>query len=204
MSLPMHWLAAAAVSIVELDAVSVGQFMISRPLVVGPALGLALGRADTGLLVGSLVELFGLDELPVGGNLPLNGTVAAASCLLLALGPARLPLALALPAGLFLGWGHGRGESFLRQERAKLCHAAEESLGSGRLPRFGALSARSLASQACWSVLLFAGALGLLGPALGWFWARLPQTLKAGLDFGLLACPSLAAAGLLSALWVKR
>jgi mannose/fructose/N-acetylgalactosamine-specific phosphotransferase system component IIC len=203
-SLPTHWLAAAAVSVVELDAVSIGQFMISRPLVVGPALGLALGRADTGLLVGSLVELFGLDELPVGGNLPINGTVAAASCLLLALGPAGLPLALALPAGLFSGWAHGRGESFLRQERAKLCHTAEESLVRGRLPRFGIFSVRSLASQACWTALLFAGAVGLLGPALGWFWPRLPRTLKAGLDFGLLACPSLAAAGLLSALWVKR
>ncbi len=103
-----------------------------------------------------------------------------------------------------MGWVHGRGESFLRQERAKLCHAAEESFSSGRLPRFGVLSARSLAGQACWTGLLLAGALELLGPALGWFWPRVPQTIKVGLGFGLLVCPSLAAAGLLSALWVKR
>lgn len=204
MNFPIHWLAAAAVSIIELDAASIGQFMISRPLVVGPALGSALGRVDTGLLVGSLVELLGLDEQPVGGHLPINGTVAAAACLLLALGPSRLPLALAFPAGLFLGWAHGQGESFLRQERAKFCHAAQESFDKGGVPRFGAFSAASLSKQACWTGLLLAVTIGLFGPALGRLWTLVPPTIKAGLNFGLMACPSLAAAGLLSVLWVKK
>lgn len=194
----------AVASLVELDAACLGQFMISKPLVVGPVLGFFLGRPDVGLLVGALVELTGLQNLPVGGHLPGNGTVAASACLLMALGPARLPLELAFPTGLFLGWTHARGEAFLRQRRAGFCRLVENKLNEGDRPRFGSLAARSLAQQACWTALLLAAALAFLAPALDLVWRDVPYLLKAGLGFGFLVCPALAAAGLLSSLWVRR
>lgn len=200
---PAHWLAAGAVSVLELDGVAVGQFMLSRPLVVGPVLGVAFGHPDQGLLIGAVIELLGLSELPVGGHLPLNGTVACAGALLLAFGPVALPLELSLPAGLVAGWLHSLGESALRQRRAALCRVVEVSVSQGARPLFAFLSARSLARQACWTAFVLAVALGA-APVLSWVWLRAPETLKAGLSVGLAASPCLAAASLLSALWVKR
>lgn len=194
----------AAVALVELDAASLGQFMISKPLVMGPALGFLLGRPDLGLLVGAVVELIGLQDVPAGGHLPLNGTVAASSCLLMALGSTRLPLELAFPAGLFLGWTHARGESFLRQKRSGFCRLAEKKLDEGVLPRFWVLAARGLFQQACWTALLLAVALAVLAPTLGWIWQDVPHILRAGLGFGFFVCPALAAIDLFSAAWMRR
>jgi mannose/fructose/N-acetylgalactosamine-specific phosphotransferase system component IIC len=69
--------AAAVLAAVELDASHAGQLMISRPLVLGPLIGLAFGQPGLGLGLGALYELFGLEEIPVGGHVPLNATVAA-------------------------------------------------------------------------------------------------------------------------------
>lgn len=203
MTLPAHWLAAGAVSLVELDGAAVGQFMVSRPLVVGPVLGMAFGRPDLGLLVGAVVELLSLGDLPVGGHLPLNGTVACAGALLLALGPAALPLEFALPAGLGAGWLHSLGESTLRQRRAALCRAAELSVSQGARPWFALLCARSLARQAAWTAVVLAVLLAA-APGFSWVWLHLPETVKAGLGVGLAASPCLAAASLLASLWVRR
>lgn len=203
MTLSSSWLAAGAVSIVELDGVAVGQFMVSRPIVVGPALGWTFGRPDLGLLVGAVVELLGLPDLPVGGNLPLNGTVACAGSLLLALGPARLPLEFSLPIGLAAGWLHSRGEGAMRQKRAALSRVAEAAVSRGARPWFAYLSARSLVRQACWTALVLGGSLSA-GPVFSWLWLRAPETLRAGLGVGLAASPCVAAASLLNALWVRR
>jgi mannose/fructose/N-acetylgalactosamine-specific phosphotransferase system component IIC len=50
-----------------LDGTSVGQFMISRPLVAGTLTGWVLGDPYLGLLVGGLIELYFIPVFPVGG-----------------------------------------------------------------------------------------------------------------------------------------
>ena len=65
--------ASAGVATLEADAVLVGQFLLSRPMVVGPLVGAASGDLAAGLGLGALVELICLEELPVGSVVPPNG-----------------------------------------------------------------------------------------------------------------------------------
>ncbi|MBI3551119.1 MAG: PTS sugar transporter subunit IIC [Elusimicrobia bacterium] len=180
--------AAAGAAVVELDASAAGQFMLSRPIVVGPVLGLWLGQPALGAGLGVLCELFTVEELPVGGNLPLNATAAVAVALLLSLGPAPVAPELALPAGLFAGWAHCKLESLLRRRRAALCAAVESRLSAGQEPRLLSLAARELLKQSAATLLLLTAALALRGPLLS-LWFAAPAFLRTGLKFSLSASP---------------
>lgn len=192
--------AAGVVSIAELDAVSAGQLMLSRPIVVGPLLGAAFGRPDLGLMVGLPLEFMSLDDLPVGGHLPLNATVAAAAALLMALGPWAVPLEAALPAGLGTGWVHKKLEEKQRQKRSWLCQTADARLVRGQEPPYLGMSAFALAGQAAVTLMVLLGAVFTLGPLLRWAWPLLPYFIQAGLKFGLSMAPWLACAALLRCL----
>lgn len=53
------------------------QVMMSRPIVVGPIIGLILNNPYTGLLIGAFVELFWIDRSHIGVSVPPNDTVVA-------------------------------------------------------------------------------------------------------------------------------
>jgi mannose/fructose/N-acetylgalactosamine-specific phosphotransferase system component IIC len=63
--------------IIGLDRTAVGQIMISQPIVVAPLIGWILGDATTGLVVGAVLELIWLLDVPVGAFVPADSTVAA-------------------------------------------------------------------------------------------------------------------------------
>jgi len=69
-------LAAVLGALICLDRVVV-QFMISRPIVAGPLIGLALGDPYTGLTAGAYLELLWVDRIPVGPYVPPNDTFVA-------------------------------------------------------------------------------------------------------------------------------
>lgn len=72
---------------VGVDGASLGQVMISRPLVAGALAGSLLGRPVEGLLIGAVLEVFSMVVLPVGAaRYPESGTGAAAAAAALALG----------------------------------------------------------------------------------------------------------------------
>ncbi len=87
--------------LLALDATSVGQFMVSRPLVAGTLTGWWLGDPALGLEIGAILELFHLAGFPAGGSrIPETGpsTVVAVA---VAVSAGGLPgLALGLVAGL--------------------------------------------------------------------------------------------------------
>jgi PTS system mannose-specific IIC component len=70
------------------------QLMLSRPLVLAPLLGWALGDASSGLMLGVPLELLFLGGVNLGGSLPENETLLAGA----------LTAAL-VPAGLIGGRG---------------------------------------------------------------------------------------------------
>ncbi len=85
--------------LVALDATSLGQFMVSRPLVAASLAGWLLGDPVQGLAVGFLLELFHLSGLPAGGSrVPEAGpaSVAAVATAAVSEGPAGLALAVAV------------------------------------------------------------------------------------------------------------
>ncbi|MBI5630477.1 MAG: PTS sugar transporter subunit IIC [Elusimicrobia bacterium] len=190
---PELWLAALGVSLVELDASHLSLFFFSRPIVAGPFFGWTLGNAALGAALGVLCELLNLGELPVGGHLPLNATVAAGAALLLALGEEALPVELALPMGFLAGWGHCRLETSLRRRRSVLGRWVESRLRVGDAPSLGALAAKELAKKffLTFSVLLGVLAFRFLAP---WLWQWTPPAAKEGLRLALLLSPSLALA----------
>jgi PTS system mannose-specific IIC component len=68
---------AFASGLIGLDRTAAGQFMVSQPLVAAPLTGWMLGDPVTGLLIGSVLELIWVLDLPVGTFVPADSTVAA-------------------------------------------------------------------------------------------------------------------------------
>lgn len=65
-------------SLLSLDRTAWGQLMVSRPIVIAPVMGFACGNATVGLMVGALIELLWISELPVGAAIPSDDTLFAA------------------------------------------------------------------------------------------------------------------------------
>ncbi|MBI3293084.1 MAG: PTS sugar transporter subunit IIC [Elusimicrobia bacterium] len=64
------WVVALVGATLHLDTLAVGQWMVSRPLVVGPCLGWLFGDAWTGFLIGAWIELLWVRAIPVGLDVP--------------------------------------------------------------------------------------------------------------------------------------
>ncbi len=60
-----------------LDRTAIFQGMFSRPLIAGLVSGMLAGNWKIGLLVGAVLELYYLYELPVGTNIPTDDTLLA-------------------------------------------------------------------------------------------------------------------------------
>ena len=87
--------------LLALDETSVGQFMVSRPLVAGTLTGWWLGDAALGLEVGAILELFHLTGVPAGGSrVPESGPASVVSVATAISAGGASGLALGLVAGL--------------------------------------------------------------------------------------------------------
>jgi PTS system mannose-specific IIC component len=86
--------AGAVAGLLAVERKGALQLMLSRPLVLAPLLGLVLGDAHGGLLLGVPLELLTLGGVSLGASLPDNETTLAA-CM----------TAMVVPAGLRLGSG---------------------------------------------------------------------------------------------------
>ena len=80
----LHMIAAVVgISIVGgllgLDRTAVGQFMVSQPLVAGPLTGWLLGDATSGLIIGVVLELIWLLDMPIGNFVPADATIVTVS-----------------------------------------------------------------------------------------------------------------------------
>lgn len=112
----MTWVALVFLGgVVALDTVSVGQIMISRPLVAGVLAGLVMGESMVGLQVGVLLELFLLVAVPAGGGrMPEGGVAAIVAVAAAAVAPGPGGLALGVAGGLLWGEVASRTQSRVR------------------------------------------------------------------------------------------
>ncbi len=87
---------ALAGGIIGLDRTAVGQFMISEPIVAGPLTGWMLGDPITGIIIGVVLELVWVLDMPVGSFVPADATINAVSATAIAAlgstGTATLPV----------------------------------------------------------------------------------------------------------------
>ena len=87
--------------LLALDATSVGQFMVSRPLVSGTLAGWWLGDPALGLEIGAILELFHLAGVPAGGSrVPESGPASVVAVAVAMSFGGLAGLALGLVAGL--------------------------------------------------------------------------------------------------------
>jgi mannose/fructose/N-acetylgalactosamine-specific phosphotransferase system component IIC len=94
--------------LLALDGTSVGQFMVSRPLVAGALAGWTLGEPATGVLIGAVLELYLLVSFPSGGARFPEG--ASATVVAVASAAAvEAPEAAALGVAMGLIWGQVGG-----------------------------------------------------------------------------------------------
>lgn len=196
MTSPEVVLLALLGGVVALDTTSVGQLMLSRPLVSGVLAGWILGDAAQGLLVGGVLEAIHIMIFPIGGGrFPEAGpatvvAVAAASM-------AGWGSGAGLAAGTLLGvaWSHLGGLSVVLQRHLNGRIAPDpftESLSPGQVVR-DHLAAIGL--DFLRGVLLTSGGLlaaTLAGPMVGRSWPLDDATtlallgVAAGVPLGIL------------------
>ena len=190
-----------------LDQTSLGQFMLSRPLVSATLAGSILGDPASGLVVGGFLEVLVLPAFPIGGaRFPEGGpsgvvaAVAAAGAPGVALGPGvAVGVAMGAVWGLLGGWS----VTVLRRLNERFVVLPEESsFGAGRIVA-GHLA--GLASDFLRGVILTALGMGLalwVVPAASEVWPlEGPGTLLL-----LGSVVALSAGGLLAAVdgWRRR
>lgn len=144
-----------------LETWPVGQFLLTRPAVLLPALGWLLGLPEAGLWLGLTLELLTLRALPMGSALPpdpaMGGLVALLALKLC--GPAEdaaALLPLALVAGAALPWPAGHLSELQRrlngrvwQPRFEAAVKARDRKRLARLLPLALLQTWALASALC-------------------------------------------------------
>ena len=152
------WLWGTAVS---LDLISVGQFMIARPIVAGTVAGLIVGDPLAGGLVGTVLELFALDVLPTGAvRYPDYGIGAVAGTVVAADAPQLLGLGLAVTVGLVVAYLGEIGIARVRSMNSEDVRRVADKLDAGDWPTIVGTHRRGL-----WRDVARAALVALIGIA---------------------------------------
>jgi mannose/fructose/N-acetylgalactosamine-specific phosphotransferase system component IIC len=119
-------------TMVGLDLISVGQVMISRPLVAATVAGLLTGDVSTGMIVGAILELFALEVMPVGGaRYPDYGPAAVAATAVAAGAPSHLGVGLGVAVGLVVAYLGEWSIIAVRRWNSQSVRRAEAALNLG-------------------------------------------------------------------------
>ena len=156
-------------TLVGLDLVSVGQVMISRPLVAASVAGAILGDPVGGVTVGLVLELFALEVLPVGASRYPDYGPASVAAAAVAAGPDPLRnLGIAVTAGLIVAYGSEFTILELRRRNSRAVQRHLEQLSTGDPALIRAFHRAGLARDALRSLALTAGGLGVALLARHW------------------------------------
>jgi len=179
--------------VVAIDGTSVGQVMVSRPLVAATLAGWLVGEPMHGAWIGLVLEAFHLNVLPVGAaRYPEGGPAAVAGAAMYATSNlAHSTLLLTVLSVLALEWVGGESVRYLRQTNMRLIPVGGEDtvsprqLEAGHLEAIGLDFVRGMVLVAGGTVLL-ALFLSLLGPYWG-LGERLPRIAITAAVAGLIA-----------------
>jgi mannose/fructose/N-acetylgalactosamine-specific phosphotransferase system component IIC len=168
--------------LMALDATSLGQFMLTRPLIAAGLAGMIAGNPEGGIVVGLLLEAIQLAVLPVGAaRYPEAGpaAVAAAGAYAGAADTAQVALLASVVFMLAWGWVGGRTVEWVRRWNARSAVPAPgpvdaETIERLHLRALGADFARGVAVTLAGLVVL-----GTLLETLGWIPFREPWTRPA-------------------------
>lgn len=184
--------------LVGLDRTAAGQFMLSQPIVAAPITGWLLGDATAGLIIGAMLELIWVLDMPVGSFVPADATVGAVTATAVA--------ALTCPGGaprsvigfcILLSVGTVPftmlADTYVRTWNSRLVAAAHAVTGADAARNLSRAHLAGLCAFFLKSVLLYALLLpaGLAAAAL---FMRTPATVQAAMELFLKLLPLLGAA----------
>jgi fructoselysine and glucoselysine-specific PTS system IIC component len=187
-------------SVLWLDRVFLFQFMLSRPIVISPVVGLIMGDVYVGFMVGAALELLWLNAPPVGAYLPEDESFCAAAVTPAAvLASAHLNDAAAAGLALLLGLPFAVVGRMLD---TRLRTLNQRLLDGKPVPDLHLAAGRALARAIARSFLYVLAALGLsvalLGAIAVFLAGILPDVVKDALAFMPLAAVALGLAGLVT------
>lgn len=178
--------------LLALDSTAAVQVMVSRPLAVGALVGAVLGDLSLGLTAGSLIELLWAGGLPVGSLVPPDGTVAAATAAVIAIGlygasghpgggaaAVSLGVLLAQPAG-YIG---ARAEIAQRHLTDALSRRADAMAAEGKLESLGPYLLGALALAWLRGALALGLCLAVLYPSAAWMLRHFPADVVQALHW---------------------
>ena len=174
-----------------LDGTSVGQFMVSRPLVAGAVAGWLVGDPLTGIAAGALLELYLIVAFPTGGAAFPEGATAT----VVAVGTAAtFDVPGALPAGVALGllWGQVAAFSVTGHRRVVTRLVESSAAGPDRAP--GRTIAAAVTLDFLRGTVVTAAGLGTGVVALGPWLSAWPLGVEA--SKGLLLVGGAVSAGI--------
>lgn len=130
---PMPWaLLLVWGAVVGVDLVSVLQGLLSRPLVAATGAGLIVGDPAMGLAIGTVLELFALDVVPIGASrYPEFGPAGIAAVAAVAGTPVAGGLGVGVVLALALGVFSGRTMHVLRRLNGAVTRRAAPALARG-------------------------------------------------------------------------
>ncbi|MFH1619374.1 MAG: PTS sugar transporter subunit IIC [bacterium] len=181
--------------LLELENMQAGQFMLSRPSVVGALIGLLTGRLVEGARMGVFLELLFLDQAPMGGIIPPSGLVAAGAGVLLMAG-AGLEFSMAFALSILLGYAYSRLQLPLRNMRNSWNGKIDAAADRGKTDLSGWIVKALVSETAACTVLLLAG-IPVAATAGNWLWNNGPGQIRSALVFACSTAPWLGMAALL-------
>lgn len=154
---------------VGLDLATLGQVMISRPLVAGTVAGWIMGDPLTGAMAGATLELFALEVLPVGASrYPDYGLGAVAAAAAAANSPGAIGLGVAVFLGLIVASIGGIGITIVRNRTTDDVRRHKEALEAGDVATVRAIQFRGVARDLLRASAVTAFGLGM-GRVVYWF-----------------------------------
>jgi mannose/fructose/N-acetylgalactosamine-specific phosphotransferase system component IIC len=180
-----QWLSLSlTLAFLNLDVLAVGQFMLSRPIVVGPLVGFLTGRPDLGLEMGALIELIWISDIPVGAHLPIDSTVltgvavALASELAQKSTPPEAAITFAIGVAIPLALLSLEAEILIRKFHVRWMHLAQKQALASHFRTFEWVNGLVLLEILLKGFLVAAVALNVAHLALPLFHMLPPKALE--------------------------
>jgi mannose/fructose/N-acetylgalactosamine-specific phosphotransferase system component IIC len=168
MSLAAYLLVALVGGLMSLDSVSVGQTMISRPIVAATVVGALLGAVETGLMIGAILELLALETMPFGASRYLewsSGAVVASAAAVVVGGPDLVVLMLAVLIAVPVAWLAGVSMVVMRRFNGRLVAARRSAVELGDSQAVAGLQLAGVSADFLRGTLIAATGLLLAIPA---------------------------------------
>jgi len=184
--------------LIGLDRTAAGQFMISQPIVAAPLTGWLLGDAAAGLIIGAMLELIWVLDMPVGSFVPADATVSAVTATAVAVltCPGGAPTAV-LGFSVLLSAGTVpftmMADTYMRTWNSRLVDMAQTAARDDAARRLSRAHLAGLCTFFLKSVVLYVLLLpaGLAAAAL---FLRSPAAVQVAMELFLKLLPLLGAA----------